>query len=345
MAEMDKDGSDEVDFFEFYGWWVNAEQGVLAQARIREEKRNAMWKKVESIEGAYTRRGSDDNMNTHKKDNSLRRRLEEQGGTGPRLRRCTVMEIGATLDGGTAALGNSDGDSEDNDALQAFLQACENNNIQTVIDTLESSSSANQIGVNDALLGVTPLMVASSNGHVDLTEALLELGANPNLEDLDGATAVQWASEKLSGSDEESELDKRLQAAITLLVAYGADPGRQRSEMVRDGFSESFDSNKVSGAELLKATDNSELKNYMLTMDVHSALNAGLDIPKPDEPALEGVDTQAVKTQVIKTEEMEQTRRTGLQDNGQRAAVAAKSARISTPERLFAQAMAGRRRV
>jgi Ca2+-binding EF-hand superfamily protein len=307
MAEMDTDGNDEVDFFEFYGWWVGAEQGVLAQAKLREEKRNAMWKKVEAIEGAYTRREPDTNMNTHKKENALRRRLEEQGGTGPRLRRCTVMEIGATLGGGTGVVGDSDNDSEDNDgALQTLLQACENNDIKTVTDTLNlnSTSSAKHIGVNDALLGVTPLMVASSHGHVDLTEELLERGANPNLEDLDDATAVQWASDKLSGSAEETELDKRLHAVITLLVAYGADPLRQQSEMVRDGFSESFtldNSDSVVGDKLLKASDNKELKNYMLTMDVHSALNAGLELD--DKQASEGIGSP--NTQLIKAQEME----------------------------------------
>lgn len=389
MAEMNKGGSDEVDFFQFYGWWVNAEEGVLAQAKIREAKRNAMWKKVEEIEGAYTRREPDNNMLAHKKDNALRRRLEEQGGAGPRLRRCTVVEIGATLDGGTGAEGHRNDGSEDNDDTpQALLQACEDNDIQTVTETLDSSSSTNQIGVDDALHGVTPLMVASAHGHVDLAEELLERGANPNLEDLDGATAIQWASDKLSGRNDETELDKRLHAVITLLVAYGADQPR-RSKMVRDGFSKDFkldNSNSVVGDKLLEAADNIELKKYMLTMDVNSALNAGLGtLESDDEQALEEIVSPSA--QVIKAEEMEMEiealnhhiaemgRKTAkppaipntesdaafkarqsiqhrkeeehahelaikqMEHEKQMAAEAAKWARMSTPERLFAQAM------
>lgn len=301
MAEMDKDGSNEVDFLEFYSWWVGAEDGVLAQAKAREEKRNAMWKKVEAIDGTYSSpRVSDDNvMKAHNKDNALRRRLEEQGGAGPRLRRCTVMEIGATLDGGTGAAGNNDNGSDDeSDALQVFLQACEDNDIEAVTHTLDYSSGAESIDVNDALLGVTALMVSSSHGHVELVEELLKRGANPNLVDLDDATAVQWAADKISGNTEETELDKQLQAVIMHLVAHGAKP----LETVQIDTSST-----VMGDKLLQAANSEQLKDYMLGMDLQAAIQAGSDDPVSPElgKSLATVDKKEIRKRIIAAEDLE----------------------------------------
>lgn len=321
MAEMDKDGSNEVDFMEFYSWWVGAENGVLAQAKVREERRSAMWKRVEAIEGAYSRQVDNEvlKMNSHNKDNALRRRLEEQGGSGPRLRRCTVMEIGATLGGGTGGKGNDSDDSDDDQAVQQLLLDCEENDIAAVCKTLDCDGTGS-IGVDDHLLGVTPLMIASSRGHVELVEELLKRGANPNMVDLDGTTAVQWASDAMSGSPEETELDKRLQTVVTHLVARGAKP-QHLQKLTQDGFSSAFElhnDQRLLGDKLLQATDNPELKQYMLAMDIQAALDAGTDAAGDDH---EVWTTEELKHRILNRDVKAAT--PTAPDTGSKAAIAA----------------------
>lgn len=309
MKEMDKDGSEEVDFLEFYAWWNGAADGVLAQAKIREEKRNAMWKKVESIEGTYSRHDDSDivQMKSHLKDNALRRRLEEQGGGGPRLRRCTVMEIGATLGGGTGADDDDDDDMVQTELLQQLLQHCEDNQIDAAREMLVeghngqmSGNAKTALDVNDELLGVTPLMIASSHGHVELALMLLERGALVNAVDLDGSPAIQWAADAKSGSSEETVLDKRLQEVITVLMANGAeDP--TGANMDADGVT--LDSNGSRDVQmndkLLRAAENEELKQYMLKMDLHTAISATTAVAEAaQEAALEGIESEEVKAEV-----------------------------------------------
>ena len=207
----------------------------------------------------------------------MRRRIEEQGGGGPRLCRCTVQEIAATMGGG----GGVEGDSDDRDTgLQELLQCCEENDIDGAIFHLEGGTvGATDVGVNDELLGVTPLMVAASHGYVELVEELLSREADVNAMDLDDATAYQWAADARSGSTEDTQLDRHLQTIMDMLLKAGARDSTTQ-HMENDGFSAAFDGSAgdtITDDKLLKASENQELKMYMLKMDVQAAIDATTD--------------------------------------------------------------------
>lgn len=73
--------------------------------------------------------------------------------------------------------------------------AAEAGNIDTVKDLIEPRDSNNAPAKVDApdRFGMTPLMLAVSNGHQAVALYLLEQGADPNKRDSFGMTALMWA--------------------------------------------------------------------------------------------------------------------------------------------------------
>jgi len=69
-----------------------------------------------------------------------------------------------------------------------------------------------EIDVNCDLFDYTPLIFSSYQENTDIVRMLLESGANPDLEDKDGSTALRWAAR--NGSEK----------ALKLLLEAGADP-------------------------------------------------------------------------------------------------------------------------
>lgn len=64
--------------------------------------------------------------------------------------------------------------------------------------------------------GRSPLMLATEYGLADLVEILLLAGANPNLQDKQGVTALMFAAQQLEHVDNQRE------ATLQLLLAHGA---------------------------------------------------------------------------------------------------------------------------
>eukprot|EP01046_Picozoa_sp_COSAG06_P040764 COSAG06_NODE_4967_length_3824_cov_7.590604_2_plen_323_part_00 len=67
------------------------------------------------------------------------------------------------------------------------------------------------VDVRDGVHAITPLMLAAAHGHVETMMALLEMGANINASDNDGATVLMWA------------IGVGSEACVELLKAAGAD--------------------------------------------------------------------------------------------------------------------------
>lgn len=63
--------------------------------------------------------------------------------------------------------------------------------------------------------GFTPLLIATTNGHTVIVRLLLEHGANPNMRNFDGVTALHNAVF-------EKQID-----IVKLLLEHGADPAIQ----------------------------------------------------------------------------------------------------------------------
>lgn len=100
---------------------------------------------------------------------------------------------------------------KDNKDLSPLFEAIKSRlgNVKTIRTKLTAASKANLNQKNE--LGDTPLIVAASEGSLEVVTALLEAGANPNVKGNDDGTALDWAATK-----GRTEIVKKL-------AEYGAD--------------------------------------------------------------------------------------------------------------------------
>jgi ankyrin repeat protein len=73
---------------------------------------------------------------------------------------------------------------------QEFIQACANGDIDTVDKLIHRVYS---VDMKDESTGMTPLMLASQNGHIHIVEKLVEKGADKNLQNNSGNTPLMLA--------------------------------------------------------------------------------------------------------------------------------------------------------
>lgn len=103
MREMDEDGDGEVDFMEFYSWWMASGDGVLQEAKKREQARLKMWSAQTPLVSTYNGSGSWKEVELKSSQATGKYKgVADGGAAGPRLRRCTVDQLfiagGAGLD-------------------------------------------------------------------------------------------------------------------------------------------------------------------------------------------------------------------------------------------------------
>ena len=108
--------------------------------------------------------------------------------------------------------------------FQLFVSSAEGDRISTTSHISDSTIDVNCTLVND----ITPLMIASSCGHTEIVEALLQVGANVNNTDIDGYSPLVYA---ITGH-------KSLQV-IEQLLKVGAQPnvfinGQSIADKVRE---------------------------------------------------------------------------------------------------------------
>jgi ankyrin repeat protein len=101
---------------------------------------------------------------------------------------------------------------------------------------LEAGADVNQSGAGDT---VTPLLIATMNGHFDLAKYLLDKGANPNLAQSNGATPLyaalncQWAAKALYPQPRAYEQQHTSYLDLmTALLEKGADPNARLAKKV-----------------------------------------------------------------------------------------------------------------
>ena len=76
-----------------------------------------------------------------------------------------------------------------------LIKFCEDGNFKEVQASLESLPIEINVNAQDDK-GLTPLMCASANGHLDIVEYLIrEIGANPNIKNNEGKTALDLVEE------------------------------------------------------------------------------------------------------------------------------------------------------
>ena len=130
--------------------------------------------------------------------------------------------------------------------------------------------------------------MTASHGYVELVEELLARDADVNLKDMDDTTAYQWAADARSGSTEKSGLDQNIDIVMSLMRKAGAKDSTSQ-HMENDGFDAAFDGtqgDKVTDDKLLKASENHELKMYMLKLDVQAAIDATTDAGEEEREQL-----------------------------------------------------------
>ena len=93
----------------------------------------------------------------------------------------------------------------------SLYYAAERGDLQVVQDLINQGYDVN-IVCDISCAGWTPVMIASANGHFDVVEFLLKNGANPNVQNNRGRTALAFATKY------------RFIPIVNVLLEYGADP-------------------------------------------------------------------------------------------------------------------------
>ena len=101
---------------------------------------------------------------------------------------------------------------KDKKGISALFHAVANGHA-TIVDALLGVTK--QPDDVESEKGFTPLLIAATNGHTAIVRVLLEHGANPDLRNFDGVTALHNAVF-------EKQVD-----VVKLLIEHGADPGIQ----------------------------------------------------------------------------------------------------------------------
>ena len=108
--------------------------------------------------------------------------------------------------------------------------------IESVKALMEAGAEVNQLGAGDP---VTPLLIATMNGHFDLAKYLLDKGANPNLTQSNGAAPlyaalnVQWAAKALYPQPRAYEQQRTSYLDLMqVLLEKGADPNARLTKKV-----------------------------------------------------------------------------------------------------------------
>lgn len=99
--------------------------------------------------------------------------------------------------------------SKDQKEISALFHAVANGHNKIAEILLNTTNQANDV---EPEKGFTPLLIAATNGHIAMVRLLLEHGADPNLRNYDGVTALHNAVY-------ENQLD-----IVALLLEAGADP-------------------------------------------------------------------------------------------------------------------------
>jgi len=138
--------------------------------------------------------------------------------------------------------------------LAALHLAARQGSIDAVTALLDGGASVNQRSAGDH---ITPLIIATMNGHFDLAKMLLEKGADPNLAEDNGATPLYaaincvWAPKALYPQPRAYEQQTTTYLELmTALIDKGADPNaRLRKKIWYSGYD--FD---LSGVDEVGAT-------------------------------------------------------------------------------------------
>ena len=101
---------------------------------------------------------------------------------------------------------------KDNKGNSALFHAVANGHISIADALLRITRQPDDV---ESEKGFTPLLIAATNGHSAMVRLLLDHGANPNLRNFDGVTALHNAI-----------FEKQIEI-VGLLIEHGADPAIQ----------------------------------------------------------------------------------------------------------------------
>jgi ankyrin repeat protein len=133
-------------------------------------------------------------------------------------------------------------------------------NIVLLEEEDSSFKTAKKLGPDHILdLNVTPLMIVCGKGYYEVAEYLLKKGADPNISDVDGWTALMYAV-----GDEsviaEPEYEEKILQIVNLLLKKGAKASiKSWSDETPSERAEHCNLFKV--AEILKEAEEKENKN------------------------------------------------------------------------------------